>query len=87
MTQEPRADATTRSESARVQASRYECGALKFEDDDYYDRHLVFDHPKSPTYRDPSCRPQPIRHGIDGRHVKDTCFTRSVKEVATPTAI
>ena len=23
---------------------RYECGPLRFDDDDYYDRHLVFDH-------------------------------------------
>ena len=23
---------------------RYECGPFRFADDDYYDRHLVFDH-------------------------------------------
>ena len=23
---------------------RYECGPLRFDDEDYYDRHLVFDH-------------------------------------------
>ena len=23
---------------------RYECGPFRFTDDDYYDRHLVFDH-------------------------------------------
>ena len=23
---------------------RYQCGPFRFADDDYYDRHLVFDH-------------------------------------------
>src|SRR5262245_37336855 len=36
--------------SARQPLRQYECGPLHFDGDDYYDRHLVFDHAVPPAH-------------------------------------
>ena len=43
---------------------RYECGPLRFDDEDYYDRHLVFDHVVSQEAANPRDRYEAMARSI-----------------------